>query len=208
MSLIEYCTIPSRTPLRIAFSTTFWICSWPPSSRKMLGACIGSICQRTATSTCMPICSLESALICSAWSLRSGELLLAGGEPLDVGPRRDEPHAGQERLGVHLAERMAHTHLPGVDHDNARGETRMNAPMTVRSSTGAVRRSRAAGRGGLPWQPGGGGKHQERGDEDDAAQHERTHDFSRGRCWTYLRRCRLASPTASDGRQGARVILG
>ncbi len=38
----------------------------------MCGACIGSICQRTATSTCIPICSLESALICSASPLLRG----------------------------------------------------------------------------------------------------------------------------------------
>jgi hypothetical protein len=72
MSLMENWTIPSRTPLRMAFTTTFWICSSVPSSTKILGAWAGSICQRTAASIFMLICSLESASIVSAPLCSSG----------------------------------------------------------------------------------------------------------------------------------------
>src|SRR5438067_6902783 len=50
MSLIEYCTMPSRTPLRMALSTAPRIWSSLPISVKILGDCIGSICQRIDTS--------------------------------------------------------------------------------------------------------------------------------------------------------------
>ena len=72
MSLIEYCTIPSRTPLRMALRTALWICASLPISVKMRGDCCGSICQRNPTSTVIPICSLESAAISSTCSPISG----------------------------------------------------------------------------------------------------------------------------------------
>ena len=72
MSLIENCTMPSRTPLRIALSTAPRIWSSSPISVKIFGACIGSICQRIATSTCIPICSLDRASIASVCSPRVG----------------------------------------------------------------------------------------------------------------------------------------
>src|SRR6184192_2864478 len=68
MSLIEYCTMPSRTPLRMALSTAPRIWSSLPISVKILGDCIGSICQRIDTSTCMPICSLDRASMASICS--------------------------------------------------------------------------------------------------------------------------------------------
>src|SRR2546427_542721 len=64
--------LPPRTPLRMAFRTAPRICSSSPISVKILGDCWGSICHRIETSTVVPICSLDSAAICSIWSLRGG----------------------------------------------------------------------------------------------------------------------------------------
>ena len=72
MSLMENCTMPSRTPLRMALSTAPRIWFSSPISVKIFGACIGSICQRIDTSTCIPICSLDSASIASICSPRVG----------------------------------------------------------------------------------------------------------------------------------------
>src|ERR1041385_1699440 len=110
MSLMEYCTIPSRTPLRIALRTAprIWLSS--PISVKILGACIGSICQRIATSNCMPICSLAAR----------GPMVFAGGVSLDRGPGRHVADAGEEGARVYIAERVAHPHFAGVDDDERR----------------------------------------------------------------------------------------
>src|SRR6266699_3850426 len=93
MSLIEYCTMPSRTPLRIALSTAPRIWSSLPISVKIFGACIGSICQRIDTSTCIPICSLERASMASICSPRVGHCSSR------VEYRSLDDHGGAQQVG-------------------------------------------------------------------------------------------------------------
>ncbi len=92
MSLIVNCTIPSRTPLRMAFFTALRICSSLPISVKRRGASIGLICQRRATSIVIPICSLESASIRSTWSPPSGNWFSRAEK------RSTEDHGGTKRM--------------------------------------------------------------------------------------------------------------
>src|SRR5437870_1066152 len=58
----------------------------------MRGACVGSICQRIETSTCIPICSLESASMASTFTPRSGHCSSR------VENRSVDAHGGTKRI--------------------------------------------------------------------------------------------------------------
>jgi hypothetical protein len=187
ISLMENWPIASLTPFRIALRTMLWICSWRPISVKIDGASAGLICQRSPASTVIPICSLDRAAISSTWSPGLGILLLAGGVDLHVGPRLDEPDAGEQWGLGHGSEGVLHADFTGIDHPDHRAdeddggqhhEAVRHHPQDI------ARRPRLPGIG---LEPGGGGHHQEGCDQQYDAHHETAHrnlGFGGGRQYT------------------------
>ena len=98
MSLMENCTIPSRTPLRMAFCTALWIWSSSPISVKMprRRPRVDLPAQRHVHLHPHLLAGERVHRLRLVAALR--ELLLAGRVALDRGPRRHEADAGQERL--------------------------------------------------------------------------------------------------------------
>ena len=104
-------------------------------------------------------------------------LLLPGGEALNLRPGQDKPDAGEQWLGVHLAEGVQHSHLTGIDDDERAGGEGHDAQDGQHQAYQA-REGGAGARCGTGLHARRGGEDNEGDEQEDEAQDQAGHNVS------------------------------